>query len=443
MLNQIVLKNFKAHAETKIDVRRMTLFIGPNNSGKSSLSQALLLLRQAVGRGNNTLTQQVQRKLTTLDDPYLFAEDQLIDLGDFGHITRRGQQEISIGVAGSLQSPISAGVPEPSPVNLEVVVRQDTLVFHKGRLGYSAPPFVPSGSFTWDFLAGQPQQPAAPPVRLGGADVHFVPVQNFQILVPGNVNYNVAAISPELARAIQDLQQNLPRGPLSFLNSLHPIFPLRGLEERGSPLTNVPARNLERMSVADRTVALLSMLAYDLDLQARVSEWLEKLVQIRIKVPLLPGKRVTLMSVPLDSKGADSLFTNEGTGANQLPFILVPIGITPQNETVLLTEPEAHLHPKLQSKLASLLLNLAQTENRQFVIETHSEHVLHTVLQAVAKGELSTNDLAIYYFQKRDEIAECRQLEVSNKGQVPGGLPEFFEHSLFELSEFLEAQEKN
>src|SRR6266851_4790288 len=111
MLNQIVLKNFKAHAETKIDVRRMTLLIGPNNSGKSSLGQALLLLRQAVVRGSNTFTQQVQRKLTTLDDPYLFAEDQLIDLGDYGHITRRGQQEISIGVAGSLQSSNSVGAP--------------------------------------------------------------------------------------------------------------------------------------------------------------------------------------------------------------------------------------------------------------------------------------------------------------------------------------------
>jgi energy-coupling factor transporter ATP-binding protein EcfA2 len=443
MLNQIYLKNFKAHAETKIEVRRLTLLIGPNNSGKSSLSQALLLLRQAASRGSSSLTQQVQRKPTTLDDPYLFAEDQLIDLGDFGHVARRGEREISIGVAGHLQSTNSAGLSVPLVASLEVGVRQDMLVFHKGLLGYSFPPFAPSGVFAWDFLVGQPQQQVPPPVSLGGAHLQFVPVQNFHLLVPGNVTFNVANVSTELARAIQDLQQNLPRGPLSFLNSLHPIFPLRGLEERGSPLTDIPARNLERMSVADRTVALLSMLAYDLDLQARVSEWLEKLVQIRIKVPLLPGKRVTLMSVPLESKSADSLFTNEGTGANQLPFILVPIGITPRSETVLLTEPEAHLHPKLQSKLASLLLNLAQTENRQFVVETHSEHILQTVLQAVAKGDLSTKDLAIYYFQKHDEIAECRLLEVSDKGQIPGGLPEFFEHSLFELSEFLEAQKKN
>jgi len=51
MLTKVWLKNFKAHADTAIDVRPMTLFIGPNNSGKSSVSQALLVLRQAVARG--------------------------------------------------------------------------------------------------------------------------------------------------------------------------------------------------------------------------------------------------------------------------------------------------------------------------------------------------------------------------------------------------------
>jgi predicted ATPase len=200
---------------------------------------------------------------------------------------------------------------------------------------------------------------------------------------------------------------------------------------------------LERLSVSDRTVALLSMLAYDLDLQERISDWLEDLVERRIKVPLLPGKRVTLLGVSPRSRRSDSLFTNEGTGANQLPFILVPIGITTPGETILPTEPEAHLHPKMQSRLTSLLLTLSIKEIRQFFIETHSEHVLHSVLHAVAKGELATKDLAIYYFQKTDGPAKCQLLEVSNKGQIPGGLPEFFEHSLFELSELLEAQKKN
>ncbi len=241
---------------------------------------------------------------------------------------------------------------------------------------------------------------------------------------------------------IQGLHQHIGGGPLKLLNSLHPIFPLRGLEEWGCPLTDRPARSLERMSVADRTVALLSILAYDLDLQEKVSQWLEELIQVRIKVKLLPGKRVTLLSVPLDARNADSLFTNEGTGANQLPFILVPVGLTPPGQSIWLCEPEAHLHPRAQSNLVSHLLTLAKRENRQFFIETHSEHVLHSLLFAIAKGDLSRSDLAIYYFEKKDGRADYRKLDVDEKGRVDGGLPGFFERSLDELSEYLEALKK-
>ncbi len=65
------------------------------------------------------------------------------------------------------------------------------------------------------------------------------------------------------------------------------------------------------------------------------------------------------------------------------------------------------------------------------------------MLYAVAKGDLSPSDIAIYYFDKKNGITESRKLEVSAKGQIEGGLPGFFEQSLDELSEYLEALKKN
>ncbi len=438
MLTKTWLKNFKAHAQTEIEFRRITLFIGPNNSGKSSLGQALILLRQAAARGNPGLTVPVQRKATSQNDPYLYPEDQLIDLGDFGHIVRRGQTGIVIGLEGSLEFSKASEPANGFHVNLEVGITDNNLTSHQGAVRFSWQ--SSSGTLNWKWFAGMQGLPTI--LQYAGAVMQFIPQGNFQFFTPAGVTQQ-GNVPREVMAEIQTLQSELIRSPGSLLNSLHPIFPLRGLEERGSPLTNVPARNLERMCVADRTVALLSMLAYDLDLQERVSNWLDKLVQLRIKVPLLPGKRVTLLSAPTNSKGADSLFMNEGTGANQLPFILVPIGISPPGETILLAEPEVHLHPKMQSKLVSLLVNLAHEESRQFVIETHSEHILHSVLYAVAKGDLSPSDIAIYYFDKKNGIIESRKLEVSAKGQIEGGLPGFFEQSLDELSEYLEALKKN
>ena len=439
MFTKIWVKNFKAHANTKIETRRITLFIGPNNSGKSSLGQAILLLRQAATRNDTVLCNLVQRKVTTVQDPYLYSEDQLVDLGEFGDVVRKGEEDVHIGLEGTLEHPKISDPFGPFSVNSEVLVRGNKLASYNGRIE-STRSYDQAVRLGWQWTSGTRVTNVAASAQ--GVTFQFQPTGNFTFLTLAGMQVD-SHRSPEELTALQSLQQQLVQAPVSLMNSFHPIFPLRGLEERGSPLTDSPARNLERMSVSDRTVALLSMLAYDLDLQERVSDWLENLIDRRIKVPLLPGKRVTLMSVPPRSKGADSLFTNEGTGANQLPFILVPIGITRPGETISLNEPEAHLHPKMQSRLTSLLLTLSQKENRQFIIETHSEHVLHSVLHAVAKGELTTKDLAIYYFQKNNGLAKCQLLEVSEKGQVPGGLPEFFEHSLSELSDMLEAQEKN
>jgi len=89
-----------------------------------------------------------------------------------------------------------------------------------------------------------------------------------------------------------------------------------------------------------------------------------------------------------------------------------------------------------------MLLTVAKKENIQFFIETHSEHVLHTILNAVARGERSPADVALYYFQNKNGIAEVGKREINQFGQVDGGLPDFFEQSLAELTDYLKALSK-
>jgi len=193
------------------------------------------------------------------------------------------------------------------------------------------------------------------------------------------------------------------------------------------------------MALQDRTVALLSILAYNRNVETRISAWLADLASIKIEIKLLPGKRVTILCSPSNTDLPGSLFSNEGTGANQLPFILVPIGLTPPGETILLSEPEVHLHPRAQAHLTNLFVQLVKRERRQFFIETHSEHVLHALLNSVARREIELSDLAIYYFENKDGNAACTRLHVDDSGGVAGGLPGFFDQSLGELGEYLGA----
>ena len=89
-----------------------------------------------------------------------------------------------------------------------------------------------------------------------------------------------------------------------------------------------------------------------------------------------------------------------------------------------------------------MLLTVAKKENIQFFIETHSEHVLHVILNAIGKREWEPNQVAIYSFENVNGTAQVTRLEVDEQGGVKGGIPGFFDQSLDELTEYLETLKK-
>ena len=244
---------------------------------------------------------------------------------------------------------------------------------------------------------------------------------------------------PAQVAELSYFQNGLSLTPRSLFQSLHPVYPLRGLEESGYPVTMAPEANIDRTMLADRTLSLLNVLAYRNDVLDQVANWLENLIQVRVRTKLVPQRRVTLICEPTVGKAKrGSLFSNEGTGASQLPFILLPIALCLSDETMMISEPEAHLHPRAQSELARLFIRIWSTEKKQLLIETHSEHMLNALLHAVAKNELRKEDFAIYYFESQDRTARVRRLIVDDYGRVEGGLPGFFDQSLTELTQYLE-----
>src|SRR5256885_17205688 len=120
MLKSIRLENFKLHEKTTIDAARITVFIGPNNSGKSSVFQAVLALRQAATRtppNNFFFLDRALRKPPGEGQPFLF-EPQLIDIGNFEDVVRQDQNEVRIGVTGTVNSPRPLG--DIGPIQVSV-----------------------------------------------------------------------------------------------------------------------------------------------------------------------------------------------------------------------------------------------------------------------------------------------------------------------------------
>jgi predicted ATPase len=462
MLKSVRLKNFKLHEDTSIEAAPITVFIGPNNSGKSSIFQGLLVLRQASEDPNRTyLISPFQRGgKTDNGQPYLYPLPSypraVIELGEFGDVVRSGSGEMQIGLDAEVSATSSrdVGLTQGGPiqVSFDVHVRDNQLGEHRGRLSCAL------GQVKWGWRRGDG---AVPDVQLpvyGPVNLGFRPTDHFGLLTPagmsgmGTTSHEIALralameswTGPDLTGLdLASLQQRLAGAPAQALRSLRYIAPLRGFEETAYPTTQFPGtENLDRLVLSDRSVALTNLLAANARLRTEISDLLKSLVKVGMEFETAASHRVKVWATSASSGRPETLFVNEGSGASQLPFILVPIALAVAGDTVLLAEPEAHLHPKGQCELTRMVLTVAKKEHIQFFIETHSEHVLHVILNAIGKRDLEPSQIAIYSFENVNGTAKVTRLDVDEQGGVKGGLPGFFDQSLDELTEYLETLKK-
>ena len=96
----------------------------------------------------------------------------------------------------------------------------------------------------------------------------------------------------------------------------------------------------------------------------------------------------------------------------------------------LIEQPELHLHPKLQAKLAEFFADEI-FHDHNFIIETHSEHLIRKTQVLIAQGKLDRSRIAVYYFGK-DEKSEtyCKEMEFAKNGLFKEPWPDdFFDDS--------------
>jgi predicted ATPase len=145
-----------------------------------------------------------------------------------------------------------------------------------------------------------------------------------------------------------------------------------------------------------------------------------------------------------------------GLGINQVITIILAVSTIPNiyfernasYKILVLEEPEAGLHPALQSKLAELIVDANKTFGTQFIIETHSEYFIRKLQYLTANKTISPEDLWIYYFYPPNGIPkgekQVKKIKIFEDGRLSADFgPGFFDESTNLVEEMWKARNLN
>lgn len=122
--------------------------------------------------------------------------------------------------------------------------------------------------------------------------------------------------------------------------------------------------------------------------------------------------------------------TNVGVGVSQVLPILVSCFLATRGSTIVLEQPELHLHPGTQARLADFFIAMGML-GKQCIIETHGEHIIERFrLRVVSDMDDSIREMTrIYFFKKRFGNTVLKSVELTKFGAIVDWPEDFFDQS--------------
>ena len=139
---------------------------------------------------------------------------------------------------------------------------------------------------------------------------------------------------------------------------------------------------------------------------------------------------------------ASTPLTDVGFGVSQVLPVLVLLYYVPEGSTVLMEQPEIHLHPAVQSGLADVMLNVATVRNVQIVVESHSEYLMRRLQRRVAEESASAEDVKLYFVSSKPGEAQVSDLLLNEWGEIENWPDKFFGDEMGEIAAISKASLK-
>lgn len=495
MLDMIGLQNFKAfHSLPPLPLSPITVLCGTNSSGKSTLLQSVLLAKQSVESKLSSQTLLLNGRFVRLG----MFEDVIFDKNpnnevtlDFSFSLRKDSFPGPLGEVivpfrfsiGQLVSAKSLRIPD-AEYDVRYMITLALGGKRKQRTQLRLRPIVVKA------LEFRAQTRTEGGDIIPGAEIEMHHTEGRQYKVKWKTtrsrsttsrpktalatikfaNLWVYSIRPESGPRGEDVLDQL--GPL-----IHPVVVGRVLAGLFStytyigPLREAPSRryiyedevleigikgeNAAYISLTDYYRPIRESYFYDektdsfrceqesLRLGDALQTWLDTMGIAGFE----PTADNRIISLNLDSGSSKMTRVNiadVGFGVSQvLPIVLEGLRM-PRGNTLLLEQPEIHLHPNLQMQMADYFISLALSK-KNVIIETHSDHIVNRLVRRIVEDEsLNLKDLIrIYFITPSPGGSRCEEVQIDRDLGIVNWPDDFFDQTASEQERTMQAGLRN
>ena len=420
MITHIRVKNFKSWQDSpEVKLAPLTGFFGTNSSGKSSLLQMLLLLKQTAEHPDP-------------NEVIFFGDDHsLVNLGNFREVIHGHKEDalLELEFGCKLQKPLTITTLqidkygryyEESPLDI------DNFIFHTAIRGNSENSFIEHFSYTVG-------PDAIEKINWKEGTLHYGDVRKQMVNVTscyGTPETGMDNVSYKLLSTLSSVFENL-------FYSTYYLGPTRVHPQRLYHWERTHPKEIDLWG--NKAVdALLSARVRQLttarngkgvSIEERISKWLQKL-ELAHSFSLVPKGDLDdnnyEVRIQKSSNSTKVTLADMGHGVSDLFPLLVHCCYVPEGSTLILEQPGIHLHPKAQADLADLLIEAITERNLQILIESHSEHLLTRLQLCIAEQKIAANDTALYFCENENGVSTIKSLDVDELGNITNWPPNFF-----------------
>ena len=357
MLRELHLRSFRRFADHRLPLAPLTLLTGLNSGGKSSVLQALLLLRLAAKAREGSGARSVP-----LNDPVLALGNRNAVVSEItaGETFWLALDSGSAAIEWAFGGPNSSG--DSLAVPCEAQERGDNGDLEALRRALSELRHVPAD-------------------RLGPSDTY----------------------------PLNDPDRHENPGPRAWMafGALH--------HESNKGLRELALRHPD--------------LSFPPTFNKQVEAWLGDLFPGVVLEPrTVPHANLMTLGIRTSEAFEFHRPASVGFGITYALPVVICLLLARKGDVVLVENPEAHLHPRAQSRIARLCAQAAAA-GIQVCLESHSDHLLNGVRVAVHGGHLAPEDVSILYFGSptTEPAASVESIRVDRYGRLDKWPTGFFD----------------